>query len=330
MKKLKSVTILEEIKKKLTFKLIIEAIGWVVIGIIIGTTSGFKVGAIVGAIIGVSYILINVFLQDEVFKKLLDGTFVLAIIIVFPIFIDGLFGSGLLGRIYKNHRFSADTWFSFLGSYLPSMLIGSLTIYQTFIIREKDRQYNELLNRYLFIPYQNTKVYQYSSKDEQIGGWKQSEFVQCLNNGGNSDERSNLLKWWKNGYVIDCSLRNTGKIGIDTVKCTSIEWRINNHEPFLMNEQDRILTAIRSLGDARYTISVFWTFHDDDVITEIKRCMANCVLHVASYTNSFILLKMNIVNDEGETYTIHMKFKMHCIKENELQSVEEHFYPGEI
>ncbi len=269
-----------------------------------------------------------------VVKKFVAIISVLAIIIAIPILIDLFLGSGFPGIIYPGHNFAAENWFSFLGSYFPSMLIGSLTIYQTYIIREKDRQYNELLLRYLYIPDQNAKVYQYSPEDNMIGEWKYGDFLDYLQKEVTEQERETLEQLWKNGYIIDCYLHNTGTIGMAKVKCTSVKWSINSSATEEVQEDGRIMTVSQSMGGAKYKISVFWAFRDYDgkFAKAVGRCMENNPRRDSAYSISDICLEMIFTNDEKKTYTMFMKFKMKAFEgcnPYELQSIEEHFYPGE-
>lgn len=63
---------------------------------------------------------------------------IIFVVLLFPLVYDIIYSLGLF-RWYPT-RFTGDSWFSFFGSYLPAALLGSVTLYQSHIIYQKDQE----------------------------------------------------------------------------------------------------------------------------------------------------------------------------------------------
>lgn len=260
-------------------------------------------------------------------KKLL--VFVFIGIVSVPFLLDWFYGTGIPGSVYHNN-FPAESWFSFLGSYFPAMLIGVLTIYQQQIIRKKDEEYKKLIERYFYSPDRNAEVFRYSPSNQRIGEWTYYDFKSSLETNHEIGEFSDE---WGKGYIIRCSIHNIGKIGIKHITCDSIEWVIKSGEPYREDTPIKIKTYLESIGEARYLMYVFWTFQDLDnsIASQVALCMNNGFRKNPDYYTSYISLNVKIENDVGELNNINMKFRMQqCLQEvnpYKLQSVEEHYIP---
>jgi len=264
-------------------------------------------------------------------KQLLNRTiikwvFLWGVIIAVPFLIDALYGCGVLGKIYTN-SFKAEVWFSFLGSYLPGTVIGVLTIYQQHVIREKDRQYQELLERYLYVPNQGAKVYRYSKNTHMIGRWSRAEIISVT--GSNEQD---IFKEWMKGYILESSFHNVGNIGINDIRCSSVEWSIKD-KTYIVKDKSKIKAFYESVGEARYKVWIYWMFddEDDESADNVAACMNNYSRKDPDYYTSFLIVKVKITNVAKKSTDLFMKFKMRCPDNANsfcLQSFDERYYPG--
>lgn len=162
--------------------------------------------------------------KDKLLKIVLRAAIFLVIIAVmaFPFILDTLYGKGLLKPVFEN-SFSADTWFSFIGSYFPAAILGCLTLYQAFIIQYQEKRYRRLLSRHQFAPSCRARIYRYDDSQNKIGDWAFYQVKQMLT----QCQKDNLCHDWNKGYILECGIFDLQGVGIDTVKIKELIWEIN-------------------------------------------------------------------------------------------------------
>lgn len=181
---------------------------------------------------------------------------ILILAVSFPFILDFLYGKGKLKAIYPN-SFSAEVWFSFIGSYFPAAIIGIITLYQAYIIQRQDKQYKSLLARHRFIPEEHAHVYRTNLREKKLGRYTESEIEKLLT----QNDRSDLFMMWEEGYVIECSIYDSSGVGIEQSTLESICWEINGEE-YIQNDSGQMVGIIGTTGRNQYRVTVFCMFNE--------------------------------------------------------------------
>ena len=86
-------------------------------------------------------------------SKIIISVILIIVILLFamtPLYlVDYLYGTGFLS--YIPHNFQASDWFSTAFSFIPSTILGILSLYLTYYALQKDRDMERIQNQYRFI-----------------------------------------------------------------------------------------------------------------------------------------------------------------------------------
>lgn len=241
---------------------------------------------------------------------------------MFPFILDRLYKWGVLGRIWDN-SFSADTWFSFIGSYFPATIVGIITFYQAHIIQVQEKQYKELMNRHRFIPAKHAKVYRYAAENNAIGDYSIKKIKQILIQSG----RKGLLEKWQSGYIIECNIYNSSGIEINKADLKKIEWEIAG-VVYRQTNMEKVSSIVNRISYSQQQIIVFWYFDEADAVSDqITQCMLYSKRRDIRYETSMVTMVLHIVDDADENFDLQMRFRMQCQEDNyKMESVEENYY----
>lgn len=241
-------------------------------------------------------------------------------VITFPFLVDFLYGKGVLA-FYPN-AFSADTWFSFVASYFPSTIIGILTIYQAHIIQEKDKQYQELLDKYRFVPYRHANFYRHNKEKCCIGP---CGYEELCNMRDKTNSKIKLAEWEK-GYVFQCYLKDSRGIKIDNIDFRCIEWKIKDNM-FVQNSVQNTVIDFRNEFNGEYCITGFCYFEETKKFyQEMAQCMNNSIRKNSDYNFSEITLKLHMTYDEKKEKNLDMHFMMQSQTDTcKLCSIKEYY-----
>lgn len=239
--------------------------------------------------------------------KWIKGHFrsLIAILIVgFPFAVDFLYGNGFLRKI--RHAFPADVWFSFIGSYFPAMIIGYITLYQAHIIREKDRQYQELLYQRRFLSAGRALIYRYSKEAGKIAEYR----AQDLGILWRGDNATNPPKNWDDGYLIELRFFDLTEQMINCIQFEKLVWKINDKE-YELTDANRTALEWHRETDRTYSITLFCVYPDDSEIgDEALRCMRHIRDQTLRYMSSSLTLDLIIEQGTGGKYQMKACFQM--------------------
>ena len=255
-----------------------------------------------------------------VFQKFVVPLMILTAI-SFPFVLDYLYGKGMLA--WFNNAFSADVWFSFIGSYFPATIIGILSLYQAYIIQYQEKRYKNLLNRHRFIPAGHANVYRYVKEGNKIGNYSFYDISQILGRC----RRNGLLDGWEKGYIVECEVYSSTGIGIKKTDVIKIEWEING-EIYCQGSSSKAVSAVKRVSHSQQQIVIFWLFDDRHVNINrlIEQCMVNKSRRDIRFDTSIIVITLQINDDEDESCELKLRFVMNA-QENRYQmsSVEEYY-----
>lgn len=257
--------------------------------------------------------------------QIVKGLFLLFVIIFFlgfPFILDRLYKDGMLGRIWDN-AFSADVWFSFIGSYFPATIIGIITLYQAHIIQVQEKQYKKLMNRHRFIPAKHAKIYRYEEENNSIGDYSIQKIKQMLMRSG----RKGLLKEWQSGFIIECNVYNSSGIEINRADLKMIEWEIAG-VVYRQTDMEKASSIVNRISYSQQQIIVFWCFDkEDDVSDQVIQCMLYSSRRDIRYETSMITVVLHVVDDADESFDLQMRFRMQYQEDNyKMASIEENYY----
>lgn len=245
--------------------------------------------------------------------------FAIGLAIAFPFIIDCMYGKGMLRPIYNN-SFPAEVWFSFIGSYFPAAIIGIVTLYQTYIIRCKDKQYEELLARHRFVPGEHAHVYRHNADNRKTGEYTGSDIEKLFMRG----KKINLFDEWDKGYIIQCNIYDSSRMEIDCVELKWVDWEINDKK-FVQDKPEQMLCVMDRNTWEQYRLTIFCIFDEpDNTNAWINQCMVSAVRGDSDYMESKIVTSLQIKDDAGKKYDLELRFAVQSQKEiHEMKSVTE-------
>lgn len=243
-------------------------------------------------------------------------------VVAFPFIVDILYGMGILGLLFPN-SFSAETWFSFIGSYFPAAILGCLSLYQASIIQEKEMQYRKLLQRHQFVPSAHACVSRYEKGQRRIGEWTHDQVKQMLARC----RKNALFGDYHKGYILECGVQVPQGVVIDKFELKEIKWKINK-QIFCQDDLKQIANIMKREKDDTYWFTIFWRFYDSDGASEeITRCMLWGTRQESYYEVSWIVLSLWIIDDLGEKYDVRMRFALQSerMEHYKMYSTEESY-----
>ena len=218
--------------------------------------------------------------------------------------IDLFYGKGWLS--FFPNSFSAETWFAFVGSYFPAMIIGCITLFQTYIIREKDKQYQKLLYQRRFSPSGQAKVYRYSESTEKFGQYNYAEIDKLwwrYHNDKLPDE-------WKSGYLLEFKFYASVGTGIELRSFLKFEWEIAEQKHCL-SEKSRAAFEWRCDKSELYSVCFFCVYPESlSIRNEVQHCMLYHRTLDQKYMLSNIILILQAEDGNGERYQLDIRFPM--------------------
>ena len=194
----------------------------------------------------------------------------IVVILIFPYIIDRLLAMGVLKNI--PHYFSADVWFAFIGSYLPGMLLGSITIIQTFIIQENNKKIQELTYKQRFSVLEPILIERISSDSDnypELIGKVQSVFGARVGASIGEDKY----------YLLSFELRNSSVYDLKQIQLKCINWFINGQLLPSIREEKYICNSAKG---NKHTLEVYALFAYPDNANGIK---ANQL--IAQFSNNY-------------------------------------------
>lgn len=248
------------------------------------------------------------------------GIFLIIAVIGFPFALDLLHGWGYL-RFFKN-SFPGDAWFSFIGSYFPAMLIGCITIYQAHIIREKDMQYQALLNQRRFLSAGRALADRYSKQKKQIGGYGITELENMWQASYGKVFRGN----WHRVCLIRFSFYDAIAKAVSGIIFQKLIWTIAKKTYVISGKNVAVLEWHREL-DGTYTIVLFCFYpqgkhqdNGDEFETEMVQCMENKKNNQVDHITSHITVELLLKEGEKNAYLMNADFQM-AAQENAFQLI---------
>jgi len=255
-------------------------------------------------------------------KRIMAALVCLFCVFRFPFILDQLYGKGRLEKYFDN-SFSAEAWFSFIGSYFPATVMGVLTLYQASIIKEQERQYKKLLNCHRFIPDGHVFVYRFDRDNHANNHYNFNEIRQILTRSG----REELQKEWENGYIIKSDIYIASDIKMEKAEVKKIEWEINGCR-YEQHNSKRMAVIINRITHSKQQIIIYWKFNETQKAGEdIAKCMLNETRHDIRYETSNLHISMRIVDEGEETCDLKMRCCLQASTDNyQMASIEETCY----
>lgn len=188
---------------------------------------------------------------------------ILAVLIV-PYGIDRVMATGFLKRI--PHYFSAEIWFAFLGSYIPGMVIGTITIIQAIIIQKNNQIIQELTYKQRFSvlePISMERISPDSRNYLNLINKIQSVFGEGVG-ARIGDDRY---------YLLSFVLKNSSVYDLKGVSLKNIDWVINGQSLSTIKEEKYIQCYAK--GD-KHTLLVYvlFAYPDNDYGTNANKLIA--------------------------------------------------------
>lgn len=245
----------------------------------------------------------------------------IVVILALPFLIDWFYGMGKLEKIYDN-AFSAETWFSFAGSYFPAVIMGILALCQTYIIRYQDKKYEELEKRYRYVPAGHAFVYRYIDDGQTIGCYSIEEIERMFG----VDIIQNPANEWEKGYIIECNIYSKDGIDINSAIVKKIEWTINGCV-YCQKNAVQMASMVKRVSCSKQKVYVFWCFDGSKQIAEeVAQCMLSGYRRDLRFENSVLTIDLQISDKIKKNCTLEMRFRMQPTKDNyKMISVEEYY-----
>lgn len=244
--------------------------------------------------------------------------------ICFPFVLDYCYRKGMLS--WWNNKFSADTWFSFIGSYFPATIVGILSLYQAYIIQHQEKRYKKLLYRYCLIPAGHAKVYRYNEKKNLIGNYSLYDIEQMFK----QYDKDSSLENWTLGYVIESEVYNSTGRQIIKSDVKRIEWEVNRQK-YCQDISQRMISSVRRISHSHQQIVVYWLFNEDTDINDIiYQCMNNLPRHDIRYEITMITITLQITDFEDKNYDLNIQLMMKAQEDSYQMSSFDEYYVSEV
>lgn len=254
-------------------------------------------------------------------------------LIALPFLMDWLYGCGFLHRI--PHNFSAEDWLSIIFSYIPSMLLGILSIYLAYLAFEKDRELERIQNRNRFILPEEAALYVFDDRKKTM---EEDLYRRITGELREAHRGSDLLMDFRKThkiYLFKYFVKDMKNIQVNSIQITSFQWKIRDKLVVEVTDPERIKDRIY-IPDNRFCGGVYegeiLFLIDDipDIQEEVSACMNNGMRLNQNYKYSYIVLTVSIKDEEQEKFDLAFWFKMKSVdlKENMIRSVKEIYYVG--
>lgn len=254
-------------------------------------------------------------------------------LIALPFLMDWLYGCGFLHRI--PHNFSAEDWLSIIFSYIPSMLLGILSIYLAYLAFEKDRELERIQNRNRFILPEEAALYVFDDRKKTM---EEDLYRRITGELREAHRGSDLLMDFRKThkiYLFKYFVKDMKNIQVNSIQITSFQWKIRDKLVVEVTDPEKIKDRIY-IPDNRFCGGVYegeiLFLIDDipDIQKEVSACMNNGMRLNQNYKYSYIVLTASIKDEEQEKFDLAFWFKMKSVdlKENIIRSVKEIYYVG--
>lgn len=252
-------------------------------------------------------------------KNLIFVSLFLLVVIIVPMIIDYFYGKGWLG--FFPNSFSAETWFAFVGSYFPAMIMGGITFFQAYIIREKDKQYHELIEQHRFSSLGQAKVYRYSNDTKGFGQYDRD----AIDDLWWKYHKHKLSDEWKKGFLLEFKFYDSVRTGIKLRSFLKFEWEIAGQRHCL-SEDNSVAFRWRCDKSELYSVLFFCVFQkNSNVCDEVEHCMLYNSTLDQKYMFSDITLILQAEDRNGERYKLNIHFPMEAQDDYQMSSKMEFF-----
>ena len=272
----------------------------------------------------------NFWRKSSVKKKILISIIVAVLavgITIAPLYLtDYLYGVGMLSQI--PHNFSAEIWFTTFFSYIPSTILGILSLYLAYQTVKKDREIASMQNRHRFIIKDAAELRMWDdqmSVVEGISHIKINEKIFGTNNDFyvRSNNRQNDL------YLFSFFLQDTMQVGIQKMTIEKFEWNIRGKtEISLENHQPLFFIPGGSFRNREYEGEIYFLLMKESPEGRAAaQCMYNGFRLTPGFFDSIIKLTVKLEDDEKRIYYLDFEFTMAAqkLRKNFLKSTNE-FY----
>ena len=254
-------------------------------------------------------------------------------LIALPFLMDWLYGCGILHRI--PHNFSTQDWISIIFSYIPSVILGILSIYLAYLAFEKDRELERIQNRNRFILPEEAVLYVFDDRKEN---GEEDLYKRITDELREAQRGSDLLMDFckiHKIYLFKYFVKDMKNIQVNSIQITSFQWKIRDKLVVEVTDPERIKDRIyipdnRFCGGVYEGEILFLIDDTPDVQKEVSACMNNGIRWNQKYKYSYIVLTVSIKDEEQEKFDLAFWFKMKSVdlKENMIRSVKEIYYVG--
>ena len=253
----------------------------------------------------------------------------LIIAILFPFLFDMFYGQEWL-RWYPNY-FSAEAWFSFVGSYLPATLLGIVTLYQSHIISVKDQELRRMAGFPKCIP-KSAGVSWDPRGLNLVNERREGRLYEVLRQTG----QSSLIRSLQYCIYITFDFTDINYNIIESFSLQQIEWRIGTTEYVARFDNQRCFFAQNE--DFSCHIGFFLDFRvleeghmeDDFFEVEFKRLLNNYYRRNPEYLTSRITCICDMSTASGECYEVEISMSVSATEDiHHLRSSYQSYQIGE-
>lgn len=242
---------------------------------------------------------------------------IILVVLFFPLAYDLIYRLGLF-RWYPT-CFSKDNWFSFSGSYFPAALLGSVTLYQSHIIYQKDLELRRIsgfpkciaCGAYLFWkPGRECMPKEFPENDLYDDVWR-------------TDFRD-LVRDPQYGIYLAFDFRDINNNCIQEIWCERIRWNISENA-FSCRYARSVRCILRQNGTGRWHVGTILDVRemkrenteDYTFEMELKSLLNNHYRKNPKYITSKIEGTYKMLTVEGESYELEV-----CIDVRATQNVQ--------
>lgn len=254
-------------------------------------------------------------------------------LVLLPYLVDLLYGCGFFRWI--PHNFSAQDWFSIIFSYIPSMLLGVLSIYLAYLAFEKDRELERIQNRNRFILPEEATLYVFDDRKKNM---EEDLYRRIKGELREAHRGSDFLMGYRKThkiYLFKYCVKDMKNIQVNSIQITSFQWKITDKLVVEITDPEKFKNRIY-IPDNRFCGGVYegeiLFLIDDipDIQKEVSACMNNGMRLNQKYKYSYIVLTVSIKDEEQQKFDLAFWFKMKSVdlKENMIRSVKEIYYVG--
>lgn len=205
----------------------------------------------------------------------------------------------------KNTNFNRESWFAFLGSYLPTTVFGLLTLYNSIQIKIQQDQIEMLQARKRFRFTGTPTLNCFDADKDTIGGLMIDELVSKLEDSEDLPDVD-----LSNGYLLNFNINDVEKrLGIERIDVEDIEWKMG---PKNLAQKGIIYKNAWKTGPLN-SFSVFWIYEENRKQRRQRvRCMNSKSLNSEGYRKSTVSMKFDVKLNDGDTCYMKAGIEFEC------------------